>query len=784
MDSPHSTVPEPGLTRSRQRMVLLAFTLSVFTSALLLFGVQPMFARLILPILGGSPSVWSVAMVFFQTMLLAGYVYAHVLTRLERPGLAVGLHLALLVAAGVTLPLTVAKGWGEPPGTGAELWLIGLFVVSIGLPFFALSANNPLLQAWFVRTGHPDGRDPYFLYAASNVGSFIALLSYPVLLEPLLTLQNQNVLWSAGFWLLIVLIAGCGVLLLRAPGGARAVLPVLIATEPPPRWSEIGRWLFLAAVPSGLLVAVTVHISTDVAAAPLLWIAPLSLYLLTWVVVFQRRPLIRHEFILRMQPVAIFWVIVVLLLASLHQLMVTLAGHLIGFFIIAMAAHGELARRRPAAAYLTTFYIALSAGGMIGGLFAGLLAPHLFTWVAEYPILLGLAVLCRPWSKQQWTPFQTALWLAVLAAAVVLLAPKLVFGWAPPDEAFRTIDWAVLAAATAGTLLMLGHQPFKAAVMIGAALTMMHIYPDAAIRAETIRSFYGVHKIFDTQDGQYRVLMHGTTIHGAQQLTAADGTPLTGRPEPISYYHQGSPMAQAVRAARALKAVREPGAPLRVGVIGLGAGSLACLSEPGEAWRFFEIDPAVVGFARDTPRFTFVRDCAPQAEMVIGDARLTMAREPEGRFDIIIVDAYSSDAIPIHLSTREAMALYKSRLADTGLVVMHVSNRHLELASVVAGIADANGMETWHYDAGYDGGDGSYSFTSEVVVAAKTPEAVAGLVAAKGWEQIGPDPDQSVWSDDYSNIVGAVLRRMPAPDFGWLSSLWPGKSDPSDDTEK
>ncbi len=297
------TLPDPSVvtdqpSAGRNRLVLTIYTAAIFVSALLLFSVQPLFTKMVLPRLGGSPAVWSVAMVFFQSLLLAGYAYAHYLTQIRNRWLPAAIHLALLVIALLSLPLSIASGWGEPPTSGYAFWLLGLFAVSIGLPFFALAANNPLLQAWFVRTGHPDGPDPYFLYASSNIGSFLALLSYPVLLEPMFTLRTQNLIWTGGYGLLIVLIAGCGVLLLRSPVMAVADTAAEEADAPPPPWRLRARWIFLAAVPSGLLIAVTAHISTDVAAAPLLWVLPLSLYLLTWVLVFQSRPLLPHKWML------------------------------------------------------------------------------------------------------------------------------------------------------------------------------------------------------------------------------------------------------------------------------------------------------------------------------------------------------------------------------------------------------------------------------------------------------------------------------------------------------
>lgn len=350
--------------------------------------MQPLFTKMVLPRLGGSPAVWSVAMVFFQSLLLGGYAYAHYLMTIKNRVTPVIVHLALLIVAMLTLPLSISASFGEPPSSGYAFWLLGLFAASIGLPFFALAANNPMLQAWFVRTGHPDGPDPYFLYASSNIGSFLALLSYPLLIEPLFTLRTQNAIWAGGYVLLIILIAACGVLLYRSPVNAIASASD-DADAPVPAWTTRLRWIFLAAVPSGLLIAVTAHISTDVAAAPLLWVLPLSLYLLTWVLVFQSRPLLPHRWMLMLQPLAIAAIVILLTLGGERQLFLMLGGNVVSFFIIAMACHGELARTRPPSRYLTGFYVALSFGGMLGGLFAGLIAPFTFSWIAEYPIRGG-----------------------------------------------------------------------------------------------------------------------------------------------------------------------------------------------------------------------------------------------------------------------------------------------------------------------------------------------------------------------------------------------------------
>jgi hypothetical protein len=742
---------------SRSRLLLVVYTAAIFVSALLLFSVQPLFTKMVLPRLGGSPAVWSVAMVFFQSLLLGGYAYAHFLMQLKNRMIPVVVHLALLAVALLTLPLSIASGWGEPPSLGYAFWLLGLFAVSIGLPFFALAANNPMLQAWFVRTGHPDGPDPYFLYASSNIGSFLALLSYPVLLEPMFTLRTQNLIWTGGYGLLIVLIATCGVLLLRSPATAAVDILAEHLDTPPPAWMLRARWIFLAAVPSGLLIAVTAHISTDVAAAPLMWVLPLSLYLLTWVLVFQSRPLLPHRWMLLAQPLAIAGVIDLLAIGGEQNLLLTLGGHLLAFFIIAMACHGELARTRPAAKYLTGFYVALSFGGMLGGLFAGLIAPFTFSWIAEYPILLALAALCRPpggaerlprWSRWYW-PF-----LVVLALA--LLAPSWMDGGPLMSWLVDNRRGVISAVGVLSILLALGINAnrWKIFATVAVALVLIRAYPSDDGRVETVRSFFGVHKIVVTPHGQYHVLMHGTTIHGAEKFQNDDGTPLTGRPEPISYYHKDGGIGRAITAIRKRK-----GAPLRVAVIGLGSGTLACASQPGETWKFFEIDQSMVDTASDPKYFTYIKSCEPGLKPVMGDARLTFAREPDGIYDMIIVDAYSSDAIPIHLATQEAMKIYKDKLDPQGVVVMHVSNRHLELESVVVGIADANDMKSWVYNEDSNR-DSEYIYGTDVVVSARAEADVGELASSNVWEETDADKNQRVWTDDYSNVLGAVYRRL------------------------
>ena len=729
------------------RLLLAAYTAAIFVSAALLFAVQPLFAKMVLPRLGGTPAVWSVAMVFFQAMLLAGYAYAHALTKLAPGRISVGVHLAVMLVAVFALPLGIGAGWGSPPATGQEFWLLNLFLVSIGLPFFALSANGPLLQAWFARTGHPQAKDPYFLYAASNVGSFLALLAYPFVIEPFTRLPQQSMGWTAGFYGLILLIALCGVFLLRS----RDQLPD-IATDDgaSPTWRDALIWIALAAVPSALLIAITAHISTDIAAAPFLWVVPLALYLATFVIAFQSRPILPHRYVTFIAPVAVILLVVSLALGAADQIVVLIALNLAGFFVLALMCHGELARRRPPARYLTSFYLYLSLGGVIGGIFAGLVAQHLFSWVAEYPLLIIAAALCRP--GLVWPPRkrELAFLAAVGAGAAFAYYAASVWQYELTDDAFNLWVAALLVLAFG-----FSHYVLTFAGIIAASLMFVVLFGADAGKKDFVRSFFGVHKVMESDGGQFRILKHGTIEHGAQRIRDAHGRPLTGRPEPITYYHDASPMAQGLAAAR-----QKRGGPIDVAVVGLGTGTLACQLKPGDRLTYYEIDPSVVRIAKDPKRFSFLTECAPDAKILIGDARLTLADSPDSQYDILIVDAFSSDAIPTHLLTKEAMAIFKDKIRPDGMILMHISNKHMTLAPVVAGVAEANDLVSRANDSdeGYD--DDNHVFGSLVVAVARKDEDFGELATRSGWVEQEPDDDEWVWTDDYSNVIGAILRKL------------------------
>lgn len=730
-------------------LTLAVFTLALFVSATLMFEVQPMFTRMVLPVLGGSPGVWSVAMVFFQAMLLAGYFYAHVLTRYVPLRRAALIHIGVLSAALLSLPIVRASGFVQPPETGAAFWLIGLFGASVGLPFFALSGNGPLLQAWFARSGHRQSHDPYFLYGASNLGSFAGLLLYPALIEPTLRLSEQSGLWTIGFAILLALIACASLQALRA-GAGQGQLAASGPAKPLPA-GQILRYVGLAFVPSGLLVAVTAQLSTDVAAAPLLWVLPLALFLLTFVLAFREKPVLAHKTMLQVQPFLVGAAIILVAASALFSMLAAIALMLATCFVCTMVAHGELFRLRPPASQLTSFYLWMSVGGVLGGIFAALLAPVLFSTVLEYPVLLVAAMLCRPAPQPAGKWWTDALVFGL--AGLALSLPALLGLVHLPDD-LEMARFLVIVALAIGIAIS-GRSKGMVTGLTAATLLLALAWQTGAGRVTSVRSFFGVHKIADIQHGRVRILYHGTTIHGGQRLANEDGSPATGRPERLTYYYEGGVLDQAIRSARAAHDGR-----IDVAVVGLGAGTLACAAAPGENWRFFEIDPEIIRIARDPQKFRFLSACQPAAAVVAGDARLTLAADP-GKYDLLVLDAFSSDSIPVHLLTREALQLYMSRLNPNGSLLLHISNRHMQLAEVVAAGADDLGLSAWlGQDTSPLDFERDFHAHATIAVIAKTDAALGPLTTQLPWAKMRADPAVRVWTDDYSNILQAIWRRL------------------------
>lgn len=729
------------------------FSGTLLLAALLLFSLQPMFTKRVLPILGGSPAVWSVAMVVFQALLLAGYAYAHALTRWLQPRAALALHVLVLLAGFLFLPVAVARGFGAPPAEGEALWLIGLFLASVGLPFFALSASAPLLQAWFARSGDARSADPYFLYRASNAGSFAALLAYPLVVEPLLGLDAQASLWSLGYAALTCAVVACG---LRLRNGAPVAGPVAEAAEASPAAGRRLAWIGLSAVPSGLLVAATAHISTDVAAIPLIWVVPLALYLASFIVAFRpaRSDRVWPGRVLGLLQIVGTLVAFAALLFKQTPFGIDLGVTLGLLFLNAVIAHRAVYTLRPPATRLTEFYLCTSLGGVIGGIFAALVAPAVFSNVSEYPLLLAAALLCRPGVTAGGLPAMTReagrcavlLGGAVLAAlvAALLRGPQMGVG--------------VLLVCLMLTLAAGWRVPARAA-LVGAAIGLGCVLLQAAVWAEggTHRSFFGVHRVYASPDGQFRLLTHGTTIHGAMRLRAEDGTPSLGRPEPATYYAPGAPLAEVFEISR-----RVSGAIPAVSVVGLGAGSLACHARAGEAWTFYEIDPVVIRLARDAETFRFLSDCTPDARIVQGDARLTLSGRT-GQARVLVIDAFSSDAIPIHLLTQEALAIDLAHLDPQGLLALHISNRHFDLSHVLARLAAERGLTLLRRrDLSGEPTTRRMRMPSEVVLMTRDPATIREA-EGRGWSAVAPDLARRPWSDDYANALEALHDRWRAP---------------------
>ena len=740
--------------------MMWTFTATTFLSALLLFAIQPMFAKTVLPVLGGSPSVWSVSVFFFQAALLAGYLYAHLLINKAPPHLTGIIHLVVCVLAFVSLPIGMVTWLGEPPQGEPYLWQLAMFAASIGLPFMAVSANAPLLQAWFARSGHPDARDPYFMYAASNLGSLIALLGYPFVLEPAFGLSQLTGLWAWAYGLLVAAIGASFFLMRGAQAGGvpeTAAAPDDDITVAAPTLINRLAWIGLAFVPAALVTAFTVHITTDVASAPLLWVIPLAIYLLTFVLVFRDQPLISREALLFVHLVALAVALIALSRYTNDWWVVSLTGVAV-FFTTAMLAHRTLYEARPAPRYLTEFYLWMSFGGALGGMFTALVAPRLFTEVYEYPLLLALSMACRPGalnlpkekSKEE---------LVVLAAiaAVGALAIWLLPYWRSPivSELGGTTVVVILLALVMLACVHFPPRQLLAAGLICAAL----VFLDSEVRrGDAQRSFFGVYRmeIMRVPSGYFRTLLHGTTLHGAQRLADNKLKPVDDT-VPTTYYYPQSPIGLTIAKRREILGTEKG----HYGIVGLGTGSSACHKQEGETWKFFEIDPVVIRIAKNPKNFTFVSKCQPDIDIAVGDARLTIAKEPDASFDLFIIDAFTSDAIPVHMLTKEAVELFLRKLKPEGVVVLHTSNRHLDLEGVLAstlkvlpeGTAGVVMQDRRADRRKYPGQTGS-----SVVIFTKSAAALEPYRSLEGVSE-REDRGLRAWTDDYSDILGAFLSR-------------------------
>jgi spermidine synthase len=730
-------------TPHRIGMAPVIFTGAIFTSAALVFMVEPMIAKMILPQLGGSPAVWNTSMAFFQAMLLIGYSYAHLLQRLASAKVQFAIHLFVLAGASLFLPVAMSHALGAPPQSGTPIfWLLGVLSLSVGAPFAALSATAPLLQAWYVHAQRGDARadNPYILYGASNLGSMLALLAYPLALEPLLALNAQGLLWS---WVYV----GFCVLIL-------ATLPLLWRDDgvptTPARHSSASSvrdrllWILLAAAPSSLMLGATTYISNDVASVPLLWVMPLALYLLTFILAFQERPWISGERALLWQA-AFVATAAGLLCINQTSMAADLIAYLGAFFFSALVCHQALVASRPHARDLTEFYLCMSLGGVLGGVFNALVAPVVFRGVYEFPLVLTLACLARPWGEGAITRRQRALAAAGIAAAIALaLMPN------TSTLVLLPVFLAIAGGLAAGFVSARG---LLFTTVIGAlCLQAIAIAPDKRDTLLVKRSFFGVNRVTADSEaalgGTLHVLFHGTTIHGAQPL--ADKYHCL----PTTYYAPSTPIGQTF--AQVLRAKSRT----TIAVVGLGTGSVAAYTRAGDRMRFFEIDPDVARIAKDPAYFSYVSTCAKGAvDVVLGDARLTLAREPAARYDLLQLDAFSGDSVPTHLLTVQALAVYFRVLKPDGILIFHITNRNLNLEPALAATAKRAGLATLMQDfVPPSGTPGIKAAPTQAMLMARNAAVLDAFARDKRWRR-ARDNGSRAWTDDYINIVAAIADR-------------------------
>lgn len=745
--------------------MLALYTATIFLSASLLFLLQPFTGKLLLPLLGGSPSVWNVCMVFFQGALLLGYLYSHGVTRLLKPWQQAVVHLALMLFAAWTLPIPTSVG--VPDQNNPTIWLLTTLAWTVGPPFFVAATTGPLLQSWFGRTGHARSKDPYFLYVSSNAGSALGLLAYPFGIEPRLTLSGQSDFWRYGFYGLVPLIAACaGFMLARGMGKQpREVNRTPESARPiddgsgPLTWKRRGRWTLLAMVPSSLMLGATQHITTDIAAVPLLWIIPLLLYLVSFMVVFSERVRVSARSYGAALPWAALALVAVTVTFIHYPVPPIVAIHLSVFTLTAFMCHRMLAEDRPPRRYLTEFYLWLAVGGVLGGMFNSLLAPVVFDRLLEYPLMIGVALMLRPQSRGDVSARGWGLGIggAIAAFAVIgattMMLPRIA----------KLDGTAILLIQAAGPLavIALGWRfggTIPLALCVSAACIAALYSGRGSEVLYTARTFFGVNQVVGRPAGAWHVIKHGTTSHGLQ------GFAESRRREPASYYHRTGPLGSVFGVLHA-----RPGG-CTVGVLGLGAGAIAAYSRKDDHFKFYEIDERVIHIATTPRYFTYLTDAVGRIEVVHGDGRLAIGAEPGGMFDLIIMDAFSSDSVPVHLITREAFErVYLPRLKRDGLIVVNTSNRLINLPPLLGATARALGLRAYvRYDLSplHDESvrvQGKHA--SSFVVMARSDGALgpiareadsASVEPDNRWRTIHPPPGTPVWTDDFSNILSAI----------------------------
>jgi hypothetical protein len=718
------------------------FALALFTSAALLFWVQPLVAKMLLPLLGGVPSVWNTCMVFFQALLLAGYAYALLISqRLSLRNQAI-VHAILLLAAALVLPFALSDRVlsSLPTQKTPIIWLLTTLLVTVGPPFLLLSATAPLLQRWFSHTRHKSARDPYFLYAISNAGSMLALLAFPFVLEPAFAVRKQSVIWTVGYAVLVGLIVACAILLNRkrvTTTPAEVTVDEVVEIIGAAKRLE---WTALAFVPSSLMLGVTTFITTDIASVPLLWIIPLALYLLTFILAFAKKQIIKPPVTSILFPVSLLCLGAFIALNPPISIWVTIPLHLLIFFLAALVCHQRLAQSRPDVSKLPEYYLWIAVGGVLGGAFNALLAPLIFPTPIEYPLAIVLACLMRPITSQEkatgkWFRILFPLFLLLSTFVLSIVVPRL-------GLSGRLQSGLVLLLPLALSFAFNFQRPIVFGLTLAAIMFGSIPYLNASRQTlASERNFFGVWRVTTHPNEAFRRLYHGSTLHGVQLNDQSR------KCEATAYYRTNGPLGQVFD-------VYNNGPTIKpVAAVGLGAGTIGTYSAEGQQWDFYDIDPAIVRIASNPQLFTFLSDCTRASyRVILGDARLKLREAPQGHYGLIVIDAFSSDSVPAHLLTTQALDIYLAKLGQDGMLAFHISNRYLNLEPLLAGLSRRAGLSAFIRRDGDSNVPGR--FPSWWVVMARTDAALGMIPIDAGWARVQGD---KVWTDDFSNIL-SLLR--------------------------
>jgi hypothetical protein len=724
------------------------FVATICVGSFLLFLVQPMIARMALPKLGGAPTVWNSAMLVYQALLLAGYAYAHGLGKLA-PKTQGMVHIAAFLLAAFALPIGLLS-WTMPADASPITWVPMFLLGSIGPLFFVVSAQAPLMQRWFAMTG---GENPYPLYAASNLGSFAGLLTYPLLVEPFIDVTMQSWIWSIGYIALLGLIIMCALRL-------RTVVPVAdivtdkVEAAPRPTFGTVLFWILISAIPSGLMLSTSLHLTTDIVAMPLLWVMPLGLYLLSFSVAFSENQKLAN--LCRMAAPVVLVAVAFFNFYDPGKYALAYAGLLLlMLFLVSTTLHNRLYLSRPAETHLTFFYLMLSLGGVVGGIVCALLAPQFFNWAMEHPLLLCAAAFTlrsdvmvkddKVAGGLRRASLRPIILTFIMGVVLLVLSRK--------GSTF--IDQSTVKYIAGGLLVVLALASIRRPLGFGLCIVLMMLTMGGLTRisyynepGRVARSYFGIYGISDYKD--HRLLVHGTTVHGIQLKDPNLAL------SPTSYYAPKSGVGLAMRAAPALY-----GPNANISVIGLGTGTLSCYAKPEQTWSFFEIDPLIVKIARDSGQFSFIQKCAPKAKMILGDARLKVTEQPQGQTNILAVDAFSSDAIPIHLLTKEAFDVYGRYVKQDGILMVHISNRFLDLKPVVASMKKQGWfMKIRDYNPEQKIAD-DMQYTPSLWIAlsrdqAKLDQLTALSTADEKWEPIDTKGEFVNWTDNHASILSIL----------------------------